>query len=38
MDLDEAPANELVRNAKEASDEKLALEKARIANKAGFRP
>jgi len=38
LDLDEAPANALARSTKEASDEKLALEKARIANKAGFRP
>jgi hypothetical protein len=38
LDLDEAPANALARSTQEASDEKLVLEKARIANKAGFRP
>jgi hypothetical protein len=38
MDREEAPAKEIVRHEKEASAAKDALEKARIANKAGFRP
>jgi hypothetical protein len=38
LDRTEAPAKELLRNEKEATDAKTALERARTANKAGFRP
>jgi hypothetical protein len=38
LDREEAPAKELLRNEKEATDAKAALDKARVANKAGFRP
>jgi hypothetical protein len=38
LDRKEAPGKEILRNEKEAADAKAALEKARTANKAGFRP
>ena len=38
LDREEAPAKELLRTNKEATDAKAALEKARLTNKAGFRP
>jgi hypothetical protein len=38
LDREEAPGKEIARNQKEAVDAKDALEKARVVNKAGFRP
>jgi hypothetical protein len=38
MDRDEAPGKELIHNQQEANAAKELLEKARKANKAGFRP
>jgi hypothetical protein len=38
LDRDEAPAKELLRSEKEATEVRIALEKARVSNKAAFRP